>query len=155
MGRFAALADPGGAMFMMLQPSGSGDMPPLGNEAAGTVGWRELYAADGEKAADFYGNQFGWKQVDAMDMGAMGQYRLCSMDDTGLAIGAIMNKPEQVPVPCWQFYFNVPAIDSAAQRVVKGGGKILMGPHEVPGGNWIVNAIDPQGAHFALVAPKR
>ena len=28
-----------------------------------------------------------------------------------------------------------------------------MGPVQVPGGSWIVNAIDPQGAAFALVAP--
>lgn len=155
VGRFAVLTDPGGAVFMMLQPSGSGDMPPMGNDTAGTVGWRELYAADGEKAVDFYGRQFGWKQVDAMDMGPMGKYRLCSMDDTGQAIGAIMNKPEQVPVPCWQFYFNVPAIDEAVGKVTAHGGKILMGPHQVPGGNWIINGVDPQGAHFALVAPNR
>ncbi|WP_346323493.1 VOC family protein [Emcibacter sp. SYSU 3D8] len=155
VGRFAVLADPGGAMFMMLQPSTTGEMPPLGNETAGNVGWRELYAADGEKAADFYAGLFGWKQVDAMDMGAMGKYRLCSMDDTGLAIGAIMNKPEQVTTPCWQFYFNVPAMDSAVNRVKRGGGKVLMGPHQVPGGNWIVNAVDPQGAYFALLAPFR
>ncbi len=155
VGHFAVLADPGGAMFMMMQPSSDEQMPPLGNDAAGNVGWRELYAADGEKAVDFYGKQFGWKQVDSMDMGPMGQYRLCAMDDTGLAIGAMMDKPEPVPVPHWAFYFNVPSLDAAVEKVNRGGGKILMGPHEVPGGNWIVNAIDPQGAHFALVAPKR
>jgi predicted enzyme related to lactoylglutathione lyase len=130
-------------------------MPPLSNETAGNVGWRELYAGDGQQALDFYAARFGWKQVDAMPMGAMGEYRLCAMDDTGVAIGAIMNKPAQVPVPCWQFYFNVPAIDAAVERVTRGGGKVLMGPHEVPGGSWIINAVDPQGAHFALVAPRR
>jgi predicted enzyme related to lactoylglutathione lyase len=31
----------------------------------------------------------------------------------------------------------------------------LTGPMEVPGGSWIVNCTDPQGAVFALVAPKR
>lgn len=155
VGRFAVLADPGGAIFMMLQPSTSGDMPPLANEAAGNVGWRELYAANGEQAVDFYGRQFGWKQVDAMDMGAMGQYRLCAMDDTGLAIGAMMDKPAQVQQPAWAFYFNVPSIDAAVEKVKSGGGQVIMGPHQVPGGSWIINALDPQGAHFALVAPNR
>ena len=28
-----------------------------------------------------------------------------------------------------------------------------MGPHEVPGGSWIVQGVDPQGANFALVSP--
>ena len=41
------------------------------------------------------------------------------------------------------------------EKVNKGGGKILMGPHEVPGGSWIVQCVDPQGANFALVATKR
>ena len=29
------------------------------------------------------------------------------------------------------------------------------GPMQVPGGSWIVNGLDPQGAMFALVAPKK
>ena len=29
------------------------------------------------------------------------------------------------------------------------------GPHEVPGGSWIVNCSDPQGATFALLGPRR
>ena len=32
-----------------------------------------------------------------------------------------------------------------------GGGRILSGPMEVPGGNWIIRCMDPQGAMFALV----
>jgi predicted enzyme related to lactoylglutathione lyase len=27
-----------------------------------------------------------------------------------------------------------------------------MGPHQVPGGNWIVHGRDPQGALFALMS---
>jgi uncharacterized protein len=30
-----------------------------------------------------------------------------------------------------------------------------MGPHEVPGSLWIVLGIDPQGATFSLVGPKK
>jgi uncharacterized protein len=30
-----------------------------------------------------------------------------------------------------------------------------MGPHEVPGGSWIILGQDPQGAMFALVGPKK
>ena len=33
--------------------------------------------------------------------------------------------------------------------------ELLMGPMEVPGGSWIVQGVDPQGAQFALVAPTR
>ena len=55
----------------------------------------------------------------------------------------------------WLYYFNVDAIDAAVARVNKAGGKIIHGPMEVPGGQWVVQALDPQGAMFALVAPKR
>ena len=51
-------------------------------------------------------------------------------------------------------YFRVPDINAAAERVKKNGGTILNGPMEVPGGDWIVNAMDPQGAAFSLHARK-
>ena len=34
-------------------------------------------------------------------------------------------------------------------------GRILSGPRQVPGGSWILQCMDPQGAMFALVAGKR
>jgi predicted enzyme related to lactoylglutathione lyase len=41
------------------------------------------------------------------------------------------------------------------ERVTSAGGKITNGPFEVPGSRWIAHALDPQGAAFALVAPKQ
>jgi predicted enzyme related to lactoylglutathione lyase len=58
-------------------------------------------------------------------------------------------------VPNWGYYFNVEAIDAAAERVTAAGGKILMGPAEVPGPMWVLQCMDSLGAYFALVAPKR
>ena len=52
--------------------------------------------------------------------------------------------------PNWGIYFLVPEINAAVERVKANGGKILNGPMEVPGGDWIVNAMDPQGAAFSL-----
>ena len=40
-------------------------------------------------------------------------------------------------------------------RVKKGGGQISTARMQVPGGSWIANALDPQGALFALVGAKR
>jgi predicted enzyme related to lactoylglutathione lyase len=87
-----------------------------------------------------------------MDMGAMGTYQLIADGDD--QFGAMFNSPH-IPQPAWLFYFNVPAIDAAADRIKAAGGQVIMGPHEVPGGQWIVNGVDPQGAMFALVAPGR
>jgi predicted enzyme related to lactoylglutathione lyase len=47
------------------------------------------------------------------------------------------------------------AVDSAMARVKDGGGQILFGPQQVPGGSWIGQCLDPQGAMFALVGSKR
>jgi len=41
------------------------------------------------------------------------------------------------------------------ERIKANGGQVLMGPHEVPGGSLIVQALDPQGASFALVSRTR
>jgi predicted enzyme related to lactoylglutathione lyase len=48
----------------------------------------------------------------------------------------------------------VPDINAAAERIKTNGGKILNGPMEVPGGDWVLNAMDPQGAAFGLHARK-
>jgi hypothetical protein len=39
-------------------------------------------------------------------------------------------------------------------RVASQGGQVLNGPHQVPGGSWIVQCRDPQGAMFAFVGPR-
>ena len=53
------------------------------------------------------------------------------------------------------YYFNVADIDSAAKRITDGGGKIMLAPQQVPGGGWIVQAADPQGAAFALLGSRK
>jgi len=52
------------------------------------------------------------------------------------------------------YYFNVEAIEPAADRIKASSGKITNGPMEVPGGQWIVQGTDPQGATFALVGKR-
>jgi hypothetical protein len=49
----------------------------------------------------------------------------------------------------------VPDIPSAVERIKANGGKVIMGPMEVPGGDRIVVGNDPQGAAFALHARKK
>jgi predicted enzyme related to lactoylglutathione lyase len=112
-----------------------------------------LLAADGEKAWEFYSSLFGWKKLDAMDMGPMGKYQLFATEEE--MDGGMLTKPPQIPHPFWLFYFNVDAVDAAGERVKAHGGKILMGPTEVPGGTWILQCSDPQGAAFAVMSAKR
>jgi uncharacterized protein len=62
---------------------------------------------------------------------------------------------EMVNVPSnLQIYFRVPDVDAAAERVKAAGGKILNGPMDVPDGDRVLNAMDPQGAAFGLHSKK-
>jgi uncharacterized protein len=153
VGRFAAVTDPHGAAFYLFKGN-AGEMPAAPAAGTpGTVGWHELHAGDGAAALAFYAAQFGWTKDTAVDMGPMGVYQLFAAG--GEAIGGMMTKTADMPAPCWLYYFNVDRADAAVDRVTGAGGKVLMGPHEVPGGSWIVQCQDPQGAMFAVVAPQR
>ncbi|MDE1159404.1 MAG: VOC family protein [Neorhizobium sp.] len=158
VGRFAVVADPHGAVLCIMAPLPPENAPrePVAGEP-GTVGWRELYAGNGDEAFDFYAEVFGWTKHHDFDMGppgsGLGVYRIFAHQ--GEAIGGMMTRPPTVPVACWSYYFNVEAIDAAIGRITAGGGAIVNGPMEVPGDSWIVQATDPQGAFFCLVAPKR
>jgi len=83
-----------------------------------------------------------------MDMGPMGTYQLFTIG--GAAVGGMFNSPAAQMARFWLYYFNVSDIDAAGKRVSDGGGKITQGPQQVPGGGWIIQASDPQGAAFAL-----
>lgn len=154
VGRFAVIADPHGAVFSLFSTD-SGDMgPQLPPGSNGQVGWNELMAGEVSSAWDFYSAAFGWTKDMAVDMGEMGVYQ--TFGAGGPSFGGMMTKPNQIPAPpYWGYYFNVDAVDAAVERVKAGGGQILMGPMEVPGGAWVVNCIDPQGAHFNLLSMKR
>jgi predicted enzyme related to lactoylglutathione lyase len=154
VGRFAVVADPHDAVICIMTPAPMDNAPPEAPMGApGHVGWHELYAGNGEEAFAFYSKLFGWTKDRDFDMGDMGAYHIFA--EHGTPAGGIMTKPATVPMPAWCYYFNVPAIDSAIERVNAGGGKVVHGPMEVPGGSWIVQAMDPQGAFFCLVAPGR
>ena len=150
IGRFAVVADPQGASFVLFKGLGE-PTPPLPAGTPGTVGWHELSTLDWQKGFAFYAALFGWTKGDAMDMGPMGTYQLFAID--GVPCGGMMNKTEQQPAPAWLYYFNVAEIHAAVDRIKAGGGQVVHGPAQVPGGSWIVNAVDPQGAMFAVVAP--
>ena len=149
VGRFAMLADPQGALFYVMAPAGAGESTAFSRGAIGHIGWNELHAADGEAALAFYSAQFGWEKSVEHDMGPMGKYRLFIAD--GVEAGATMTKHSPAP-PHWLFYFNVDDITRAAARVSAASGTLVNGPHQVPGGQWIIHCQDPQGAAFALIS---
>jgi predicted enzyme related to lactoylglutathione lyase len=153
VGRVQMMKDPQGAAFYIYEPTRA-ERPPEGPAEVGEASWHELMTTDAPAAMKFYSEIFGWKPSEALDMGPMGKYQMFNRPH-GM-IGGMMNKPPEmahVP-PNWQIYFRVPDITAAIERIKANGGQILNGPMEVPGGDWVVNAMDPQGAAFSLHARK-
>jgi predicted enzyme related to lactoylglutathione lyase len=153
IGRFAVVADPHGAGFILFKGMTGEEPAPVAPGTPGHIGWHELHAGNGESAFAFYSGLFGWTKAEAMDMGPMGIYQIFATG--GAPIGGMMTKTPDTPAPFWLYYFNVEAIDAAIARVTAAGGRIALDPHQVPGGSWIAQCIDPQGAMFAMVGGKR
>jgi predicted enzyme related to lactoylglutathione lyase len=152
VGRLAVVGDPQGAVFSLLQPEpGISGPPPAPGGTPGHTGWHELHAADQQTVFPFYAELFGWTRGNAVEMGAMGTYQTFNIGDVWT--GGMMNRMRPDAHPAWLFYVNVESASAAAGRVAPAGGTVMNGPQQVPGGSWIVQATDPQGAMFAFVGP--
>jgi predicted enzyme related to lactoylglutathione lyase len=155
-GRIAMVTDCCGAPFYVMTPT----PPPGGGTSTsfsavkhlGRCGWNELMAGNAANAVGFYSGLFGWALPEPMDMGTMGPYQFVAQGE--VMLGAIMQKLPQMPAAMWSHYFWVPSIAAAAEAIPASGGQVINGPMQVPGDDWIVQGIDPQGAMFALVGGK-
>src|SRR5215472_8037318 len=153
VGRFAVAADPGGAVFLLFKPNREQEPKAIAPMTPGHVGWHELNAGDLDREFAFYSRLFGWTKDRAIDMGAMGTYQTFATG--GAPCGGMMNGCTQIPSPHWNYYIAVDSVAAAAARTTERGGQVLQGPHEVPGGAWIVQARDPQDAAFAMISARR
>jgi predicted enzyme related to lactoylglutathione lyase len=154
VGRMQTMRDPQGAVFAIHEPASPGEMAPEAPPEIGEVSWIELMTTDAPAARAFYREQFGWKDMDTADMGPIGMYYMFGRD-VGMLGGMFNRSAEMAQIPPnWLLYFRVPEINAGADRITANGGQIVNGPMEVPGGDWIVQGMDPQGAAFALHAKK-
>jgi predicted enzyme related to lactoylglutathione lyase len=151
VGRIAMVSDPQGVPFYLMR--GEPDEVSTAYQRMGMqhVAWNELLTPDDAAALAFYERHFGYRKVGSMPMGAMGDYSFIAHDGDD-AIGAVMRTPPGAPSG-WGFYFRVPDIEAAKARIEAGGGTVTQGPMPVPGGEMVLNAVDPEGAAFGLVAP--
>ena len=157
VGRLAMVTDPSGAPFYLMNPEPPADQPDAVSDVFSVeqpqhVRWNELATDDPEGAIAFYTRHFGWRQDGDMDMGELGKYQFLQHGET--MIGAVMPRMPQMPVSLWTYYIGVDNIDRATEAVRAGGGQILQEPIEIPGGEYSITAVDPQGASFGLVGPR-
>ena len=149
-GRYAVVQDPQGATFGIYTPSMAA--APAGNPTLGIFSWYELYTPDPDGAWNFYSKLFGWEKTSAMDMGEMGTYQMFGRGG-GIPNGGIM-KPTPGAPTAWLPYALVADAKAAAKRATRLHAKIIVGPMEVPGGDWVAIGVDPQGATFAVHSRK-
>ena len=157
VGRLAMVTGPEGAPFYLMDP-----IPPESDPNASSdvfsvdqpqhVRWNELWSSDPATSIGFYKKRFGWEQEGGMPMGEMGDYQF--FQHAGVGVGAVMRTMPSLPQSMWNFYIGVDDIDRAAEAVKAGGGQVINGPQEIPGGEYSVNGIDPQSAFFGLVGPR-
>ena len=115
----------------------------------GAFSWSELMTTDPQAAADFYARLFGWK-VETMDMGT-GPYRVVKAGDT--SVGGIMGMPpgEQAPPSAWGCYVTVDNVDETVRQCTALGGKVCVGPMDIPTVGRFAVLQDPQGAVINVI----
>lgn len=153
VGRLAMVTDPQHVPFYVMRGASGETSHSYQRMGLGHVSWNELLVPDADAALGFYAKHFGIRKVGAMPMGEMGDYNFIGHGDSDDAIGAVMRTPPGAR-SAWGFYFRVPEITAAKARIEAGGGKVYQDPMEVPGGEWVLNAEDPEGVAFGLVAPE-
>jgi predicted enzyme related to lactoylglutathione lyase len=149
VGRMAMVMDADGIPFYVMRGATDDTSDSFALNEVGHCGWNELAAKNLDGAVKFYGEQFGWTKGFEMDMGDMGAYKF--FEQKGNAIGGMMQANDNAGPAMWSFYFRVADIDAAAEKIAAAGGKILHGPAQVPGDDFAINGLDPQGVLFALV----
>ncbi len=118
--------------------------------AVNPIGWFEIAGTDVEKTQAFYGDLFGWQFSDS----PIGPgYR---MVDAGEGPGGGVTTAEGgLPSTYAIFSIVVPDVSASCERIKELGGRVLVGPAEVPdsGGLVFANVEDPDGNHFGVFCP--
>jgi predicted enzyme related to lactoylglutathione lyase len=146
-GRYALLEDPQGASFGVYQSAS--EHGPEKAAKRGEHSWHELATDDYQAAFEFYSALFGWEAAGEHDMGAPnGVYFMFGRN--GVPVGGIYNRLPEMPPPAWTAYVRVRDTQKVVPKATAQGATLIAGPMEVPGGDWIAQFVDPQGAIFAV-----
>ena len=149
IGRIAMIADPQGIPIYVMRGASPEPSTAFSPDEPGHGAWNELSTTDLEAARRFYPELFGWTLGDVMPMGEMGDYQF--IEHGGRMIGAMM-KARAGGHPSWNFCFKTDSVDRGLEAIKTGGGTVTFGPAEVPGGDRVVQALDPEGAAFMIVS---
>jgi predicted enzyme related to lactoylglutathione lyase len=147
LGRMTVVQDPTGATICAWQArahTGAGVV-----KEAGAASWIELYTTDTRKAASFYTRLFGWTTKESPG------YTEFHLGGQGLGGMMAIEKSWGPVPPHWIVYFQVADVDASAAKAGSLGGRLRMGPTDIPEVGRFAIPLDPQGAEFALIRVDR
>ena len=151
-GRMAVLQDPTGAVFSVWQGKRHIGVGVL-NEP-GALCWTELATRDTAAAEQFYTQLLGWT-AKTSDMGGGNMYtEFSNQGKTGAGMMKMNEQMAGIP-PHWLTYFQVADCDVSTARGKQLGGRVNVGPMDIPNVGRFSVLADPQGAVFALFKPAR
>jgi uncharacterized glyoxalase superfamily protein PhnB len=142
--RGGTIRDPFGHRWFVQTNLEADDVPveDVSGRRFGDLGYLTLEVADGERAARFYGELFGWR----LDAGyEPGSFHIASITPPA-GIHARPGDPEV------KVFFRVDDIEAAAARVRELGGQVLSIATHPSGGN--AECVDDQGLRFDLYRPR-
>jgi uncharacterized protein len=142
VGDFVVLRDPGGAIVAVTDSAA---------ESSAGVVWHQLNTREPSRAAATYSALFGWSFTEKLDLGQLGRHQRFAFGTGESSIGVISDVEGRPEVHThWLFFFVVPSLDVAVQRVRTHGG-IAIGPIELPNGARVAACDDAQGAAFGVI----
>jgi predicted enzyme related to lactoylglutathione lyase len=149
VGRMAVIQDPTGAVFEVWEPKKHIGAKIMGEP--GSLCWSELTTRDTKAAEAFYTKLFGWTAKNSSgDAGGMDYTEFSNQGQPGVGMmGMPAQMPAQVP-SYWMPYFMVDDCDASTSKASSLGGKVMVGPQDIPKTGRFAVLTDPQGAMFAL-----
>jgi predicted enzyme related to lactoylglutathione lyase len=144
-GRVATVRDPAGAAVSLSRPGESFGAELVNEDGAWT--WNELVSVDLGAARDFYAGLFGWAAADIPGAAARTSFSLADLLVGG---GHAPIGPED-PTPRWTISFWVADVDQCVERTRELGGRVVLGPMDIPIGRFAIVS-DPGGAAFTVAA---
>ncbi|TNE46081.1 MAG: VOC family protein [Deltaproteobacteria bacterium] len=127
-------------------------MPTVTSHSHGNPNWVDLSAHNGEEAAKWYGQLFGWtceKQETGDPSRPYWMFTLNGETVAGMGQTSEEMKAAGVP-PMWNSYFAVDDVDAIVEKAQTLGGRVLVPPMDVMEAGRMAWVTDAEGAAIGL-----
>jgi uncharacterized protein len=115
--------------------------------------WADVVTPDLAAGQRFYTAMFGWEYQNSGP--EFGNYSMATLNGKTVA-GVTPPPPGLEPgamPPVWSVYLASADADATAAKVDHAGGKVIMGPMDIPGSGRMFMAVDTAGAAFGVWQP--